>query len=258
MESPIKLISTDFDGTMHAENSATPVPLHLQEMIASLQQQGVKWVVNTGRDLPGLLYMMERARLSVKPDFLVVVEREIHTLNGHGYKAWDEWNRLCMKQQDELFARIRPRLPELVKWVHDHFDATIYQDEYSPFCLVAASNPDASLILDKLLEFFGDIPELTVVRNDIYARLSHARYNKGTSLGAVARHLNLESAQVLAAGDHYNDLPMLSREVAHWLIAPGNAIPEVKAAVKQQGGYVSTQACGQGLAEGLEYWLKRS
>jgi len=124
---------------MHAENSATPVPLQLQEMIASLQRQGVKWVVNTGRDLPGLLYMMEQARLTVKPDFLVVVEREIHTLNGHGYKAWDEWNRLCMKQQDELFARIRPRLPQLVNWVHDHFDATIYQDEYSPFCLVAAT-----------------------------------------------------------------------------------------------------------------------
>jgi hypothetical protein len=35
-ELPIKLISTDFDGTLHAEHEDPPVPHDLQELIASL------------------------------------------------------------------------------------------------------------------------------------------------------------------------------------------------------------------------------
>jgi hydroxymethylpyrimidine pyrophosphatase-like HAD family hydrolase len=61
---------------------------------------------------------------------------------------------------------------------------------------------------------------------------------------------------VLAAGDHLNDLPMLKREFAHYLVAPVNAIPEVKEVVAAQGGFVSTLSCGNGVAEGMEYHLR--
>ena len=77
-ELPIKLISTDFDGTLHADHEDPPVPLDLQQMIAALQARGAKWVINTGRDLSSLLETLGRARLRIKPDFLVVVEREIY------------------------------------------------------------------------------------------------------------------------------------------------------------------------------------
>src|SRR5689334_19446471 len=77
-ELPIKLISTDFDGTLHADHEDPPVPLDLQQMIANLQSRGAKWVINTGRDLSSLMESLGRARLCIKPDFLVVVEREIY------------------------------------------------------------------------------------------------------------------------------------------------------------------------------------
>src|SRR5256885_3594422 len=78
MSSPIKLISTDFDGTLFAEFENPPIPEHLQKLIGNLQSQGVLWVINTGRDMSGLMEALARAQISVKPDYLVLVEREIH------------------------------------------------------------------------------------------------------------------------------------------------------------------------------------
>jgi hydroxymethylpyrimidine pyrophosphatase-like HAD family hydrolase len=95
-----------------------------------------------------------------------------------------------------------------------------------------------------------------VVRNDIYARFSHAAYNKGTALAEIARLLGVAAEEIIAAGDHFNDLPMLSRRHAQWLIAPGNAVPCVKQAVLAAGGFVAEGLHGHGVAEGLAEILR--
>ena len=98
--------------------------------------------------------------------------------------------------------------------------------------------------------------QLTVVRNDVYARFSHVAYNKGTALAEISRRLGVNRMEVFAAGDHLNDLPMLKTEFANFLAAPQNAIAEVKAIVTRQRGFVSELHCGNGVAEGLEHHLK--
>src|SRR5688572_26131133 len=106
MALPIKLISTDFDGTLHADHDNPPVPLDLQALIADLQRQGAKWVINTGRDLSSVVEGIARARLSIRPDFLVTVEREVHFLDGSHYTSCEPWNAGCKRHHEELFARI--------------------------------------------------------------------------------------------------------------------------------------------------------
>src|SRR6266704_5331174 len=88
MNLPIKLISTDFDGTFFAEFENPPVPEELQRLIGQLQAAGTKWVINTGRDLSSLLETLARAHLSVSPDYLVVVEREIYVHEKSQYVGW--------------------------------------------------------------------------------------------------------------------------------------------------------------------------
>jgi hypothetical protein len=70
-------------------------------------------------------------------------------------------------------------------------------------------------------------------------------------LAELTRRLGLDSETVFAAGDHLNDLPMLSSEFARWLVAPSNAIPMVKEHVARQGGHVSDWTHGYAVAEGL-------
>src|SRR5689334_3509798 len=91
----IKLISTDFDGTLHADHEDPPVPHDLQELIGSLQVRGAKWVINTGRDLGSLMETLGRARLRIKPDYVVVVEREIYCHHDARYTDLPEWNDQC-------------------------------------------------------------------------------------------------------------------------------------------------------------------
>jgi HAD superfamily hydrolase (TIGR01484 family) len=252
---PIKLISTDFDGTIFAEFENPPISEKLQELISDLQSRGAKWAINTGRDMSSLMEALARSKISIQPDFLVLVEREIHRHDGIRYVGLEEWNNRCTQAHQKLFSRVLPDLPQLVDWVNARFRATVYEDAYSPFCLIAGNNRDADTISDYLDEYCRNIPDLVVMRNDVYARFSHAAFNKGTALAELSRQLGVSSAEVFAAGDHLNDLPMLSRTYAKWLVAPQNAIDPVKALIRKQKGFISDLPHGNGVADALERCL---
>jgi hypothetical protein len=258
MTLPIQLISTDFDGTLHAEFEDPPVPRDLQMLLGDLQRQGAPWIINTGRDLPSVMEGMARARLSIKPDYLVTVEREIYVHVDAQYVALEAWNQRCHEAHAALFRRIKSDLPRLVKWISQHYAATLYEDAYSPFCMIAENPAAASAIEAYLLEYCREVPELALVRNDVYARFSHKAFNKGTALGEIARRHGVLPDRTFAAGDHLNDLPMLSAEFARCVAAPDNAVPEVKETVRRLEGYVSHQPWGHGVARALEHYLNHA
>ncbi|PWU08508.1 MAG: hypothetical protein C5B50_29440 [Verrucomicrobia bacterium] len=255
MNGPIKLLSTDFDGTLFAEFENPPIPERLQALIARLQGNGVKWVINTGREMSSLLEALARAGVTIEPDYLVLVEREIHCHNDSRYVPLDKWNAACTGAHAELFARVHADLPRLVEWINARYHAKIYEDAYSPFCLIAGNNGDADVIHAYLNEYSQTVPGLVVVRNDVYARFSHAAFNKGTALAEVTRRIGLNADDVFAIGDHLNDLPMLSTAYARFLGAPSNAVDAVKEAVRSQNGFVSRLSHGNGVAESIEHFL---
>jgi hydroxymethylpyrimidine pyrophosphatase-like HAD family hydrolase len=256
MTLPFKLISTDFDGTIFAEFENPPIPLKLQKLIGDLQARGVKWVINTGRDMSSLMEALARAKISIQPDFLVLVEREIQIHDGVRYAGLEEWNRVCVRAHEELFTRVRADVPRITDWINARFHATVYADPYSPFCLIAGNNGDAETINAYLEDYCRTVPDLVPVRNDVYIRFSHEAFNKGTALEKLTQLLGLTSKDVFAAGDHLNDLPMLTRQYAEWLAAPQNALPCVKALVESQKGFVSEFSQGNGVADALSRVLQ--
>jgi hydroxymethylpyrimidine pyrophosphatase-like HAD family hydrolase len=252
---PIQLISTDFDGTMVSESETFLVAPRLQDLLRELQANGAHWVINTGRDFVSLSAALRQAQMTVAPDFLVLVEREIFVRKDGGFVGLEEWNGRCAADHNRLFAEVRGDVPQLAAWVRARFDARVYEDPWSPFCLVARCNEDADAILAYLEDYCREVPQLTVVRNDVYARFSHAGYSKGTALAEIARRLGVSTGRIFAAGDHLNDLSMLTRQRAAWLVAPANAVPAVKTAVLEQGGYISGQPHGHGVSDGLLWAL---
>jgi HAD superfamily hydrolase (TIGR01484 family) len=251
----LKLISTDFDGTLHDDLAEPPVPSALQALIGRLQGSGTKWIINTGRDLSALTACLEQAQLRVQPDYLVVVEREIYRRNNGAFEECQPWNRLCRQAHLDLFDRIGPRVPEINAWIRSRFQAMVFSDTYSPFCLVAASNADADAIMEYLETICRETPNLMVMRNDIYARFNHADYHKGSALAEIGRLEGVGPDAIFAAGDHLNDLPMLSSVYARYLMAPANAVGRVKLEVQRQQGYVSREPHGLGVLEALQFFL---
>ena len=255
MSLPIKLISTDFDGTLFSEFENPPIPHALQDLIREHQQGGAKWVINTGREMASLMEALARGGITVEPDYLILVEREIYSHHESQYKGLEDWNGGCTRAHAELFARLQPDLEGIYNWINSRFHARVYEDPYSPFCLIAGNNGDADVIHQYLDDYAKTIPGLTVVRNDVYARFSHAAYNKGTALAELTRRIGITRDHVFTAGDHLNDLPMLSQEFARCIAAPDNAVEAVKAQVRQQGGYVSKLTHGQGVFDALKYYM---
>lgn len=252
MPADIRLISTDFDGTIHEDFAHSPIPEALQARFAELQRRGVTWVINTGRDLSSLMESLGRAHCRVMPDYVVTVEREIHRhVKGH-YQSVEPWNSRCVSDHAAIFQEHAPALAGLMARLEERFDATFYDDVWSPICAIARSNEQMDAIQAELEAFAAAVPALTPVRNDVYVRLSHRDYSKGTALQEIQRQLGLTAAQTLAAGDHLNDLPMLRREVAEWLVTPANGLPPVKAQVAEHGGFLATRRCGDGFLEALE------
>jgi hydroxymethylpyrimidine pyrophosphatase-like HAD family hydrolase len=95
------------------------------------------------------------------------------------------------------------------------------------------------------------VPGFYYMRNTVYARFCHEDYSKGTALGELARLVGIGVHEIFAAGDHYNDLPMLDGRHARWVACPGNAVEAVKEQVQRVGGYVAKGACSVGLLEAL-------
>jgi len=255
MSAPIKLISTDFDGTLFAEFENPPIPRELLRLISELQQQGAKWVINTGREMSSLMESLARANIAVEPDYLVLVEREIHYHDYAKYAPLEDWNASCTRTHADLFALVEPALPRLTADINRRFHASLYEDAYSPLCLIARDNLQMDGIHALLNAFCETIPNLTVVRNDVYARFSHKDFNKGSALGEIARRLGIDRGEVFAIGDHLNDLPMLSREYARFIAAPSNAIALVKETMQRAEGFISRHPHRHGVADAIKYYV---
>ncbi len=74
-------------------------------------------------------------------------------------------------------------------------------------------------------------------------------------MAELARLIDVPRENIFAAGDHHNDISMLNGQVAAMPACPANAIEEVKAAVREAGGYVAKREHGAGVREALLHFL---
>jgi hydroxymethylpyrimidine pyrophosphatase-like HAD family hydrolase len=77
-------------------------------------------------------------------------------------------------------------------------------------------------------------------------------------LGELSSLLALQANNILAIGDHYNDLSMLDGHVASMVACPSNALSEVKAIVQKAKGRISQYEAGEGTAEAIHFYHQKS
>lgn len=248
----VRLLSTDFDGTVHEDVVRPGIPQALQRKIESLQRAGVTWVINTGRDLPNLRHSLEQPDIRVRPDYVVAVEREIYRCVGHGeYVPVEPWNCACTEDHADLFTELGGPLDQLKDHLRATYEAHFYEDTYSPICVVARDNDQMDEIEGTVRTSLRPFPLSQVVRNSIYMRLAHHGYTKGTALAEIQRLLGVGAEHTVVAGDHLNDLPMMHPTFGRHLIAPSNSVPPIVEQVRAHGGFLATRPAGLGTLEGL-------
>ena len=251
---PIKLLSTDFDGTLVAHDSDPVLHLPCMELIGEMQNAGAVWAINTGRSVELLESGLLDFDFPIRPDFILTSERDVFRPSQNGGDAWEpfgDWNERCAREHTELFNTAQSVLAEVVGFVSQKTKARLIYHSQGIEGLVAESEDEMDRITKFIDKARAKQPKFNYQRNTIYLRFCHADYHKGAALAELSRLLEIPREQIFAAGDHHNDISMLDGRYAKFSSCPANAIPEVKATVRQAGGYVSQNECGAGVYEAL-------
>lgn len=254
---PDRLLCFDFDGTLVDSARGEPIEPELERRIAELRENGAAWVVNTGRTLEFALEGLHAHGFNIEPDFLIVEETALLHQPDGSWSPLGDWverrdlaHREVEERGREFFHAVRTRVerqPGAEYLSRDRApDEIISQDE--------AQMDRFSEFIDMVREDLG-MPDISYQRNGIYLRFGHCDFCKGATLRELSLVLGLGPERVFAAGDNHNDLTMLSRENAHAIACPSNALPIVRDSVREQGGFVASRPHGHGLLEALTFFF---
>ena len=116
MPAEIKLLSTDFDGTLVARTGGPVLDRQCMERIRELQMAGAVWVINTGRSVDLLESGLTDFAVPFRPDFILTSERDVFrpSRNGGAWEAFGDWNERCARDHRELFSAASSVLAEVV------------------------------------------------------------------------------------------------------------------------------------------------
>jgi hydroxymethylpyrimidine pyrophosphatase-like HAD family hydrolase len=246
------LLSTDFDGTILDHDSTGPMaPEFFDWIIQERKRRRVVWAINTGRDWDSLRTELDRREVPFFPEWVILIEREIHRVANRSLIGQSDWNRRCHDVHAELFHRADVMLEQMRRDLGRFEGLQIIRDVGSPLGLIAASEEQAAEVHLALEPLYQAHPDLHAVRNSVYFRFAHVDYHKGSCLALIQAEEQIPPERTIAAGDNLNDLPMLDRRYAHHLICPSNSLPEVKDQVLAHGGFIASLPSDKGIVEGL-------
>ena len=253
----IRLLSTDFDGTLVSRVNEPVLDRQCMELIRDLQKAGALWAINTGRSVDLLESGLADFDFPFRPDFILTSERHVFRpgTNGEKWEPFGNWNERVARDHAELFSSAHSILAEVVDFVTQKTKARLLYDSEGLEGLVAETDQE----LDRITEFIERArerePKFHYQRNTVYLRFCHADYHKGAALAELARLIEVPRENIFAAGDHHNDISMLDGKVAALPACPANAIEEVKSAVRDAGGYVAEKNHGAGVHEAISHFL---
>jgi len=259
MRSQIRLLSTDFDGTLVAHDDNPVLDPDCMQLIGQLQQTGATWAINTGRSVELLESGLLDFEFPIHPDFILTSEREVfrRAQNGGGkWEAFGDWNDRCARAHVELFTSAESVLSEIVDFIKQNTNARVLYLGERVEGIVAQSEEE----MDRIAQFIDKArrrqPQFNYQRNTLYLRFCHADYHKGAALGELSRLIQIPREHIFAAGDHHNDLSMLDGRFAAMPACPANAIDEVKQAVRAAAGYVGVREYGAGVYDALLHFTE--
>ncbi|MFL6588970.1 MAG: HAD family hydrolase [Chthoniobacterales bacterium] len=260
MAASIRLLSTDFDGTLVAHGADPILDEQCMTAIEALQGDGALWAINTGRSVDLLESGLTDFEFPIHPDFILTSERDIFRpgTNGEKWEPFGDWNERVAREHAELFHSAKAVLAEVVDFVTQKTKARLLYHRAGLEGLVAESEEELQRVTEFIDRARSKHPNFHYQRNTVYLRFCHADYHKGSALAELSRLLEIPREQIFAAGDHHNDISMLDGRFAKYPACPANAIPEVKEAVRSARGYVAAKNHGAGVNEALLHFANLS
>jgi hydroxymethylpyrimidine pyrophosphatase-like HAD family hydrolase len=253
------LISLDFDGTIlnyeHPDGLIDPVVI---DTLNALAGSGITWCANSGRELHDQVAVVTRARqqgLTHPPAAYICTETTVHLDAGGALVSLEPWNRNAHATLRAFHARVQHTLGPQLETIRHSFTPTLFLvDELFTAFLLEDHTIAANQLAPLLEESLTGLDNVLISRNGGWVAVHHTQLGKGHALQAYADHAGYAASEILAIGDHHNDLPKLATGVAGHVGCPANAISAVQDAVRQAGGLVADQPTAAGTAAIIQAW----
>ena len=250
------LLAMDYDGTLRAADLDDPTPIDpgFFGLMQRLRSRGVRWGVNTGRDLP--YFLEDFADVApFLPDFICTCERYVYMADEEGrLQPLAEHNEEADRATSELRSAITAPYAEFMEALRRRFTNLHWRfSAHDPLSIEAEDVDTMNLLADLIDPFLGVWENVVMQRAGRYMRLADIRYNKGTALQCVARRWNVPDDSVAMVGDGHNDLDMFRAFPRGFRAAPGEAHPEVLEFLQAHGGYIAPRG---GVMQALQHWRK--
>lgn len=256
---PIRLLCLDFDGTIMTYEE-TPAAIHpaVVRALNAAAALGIAWCTNSGRTAEDQQDVLGRARdrgLVHLPAALLCGERLIFRRDREDYVAHEPWNTTVREQARRLHETVRralaPVLPELRERFAPEFH---WGDEYTAF-LMADVEQRPQRCFERLRDVLAPLPDAVVLRNGGWVNILPRMAGKGNVLREYARAASYRPDEILAVGDHQNDLSMLDGGPARHCGCPADAYPEILATVRTAGGKVADIPGPGGTLQVMRHYL---
>src|SRR6188768_515750 len=139
MPAQIRLLSTDFDGTLVAHDSDPVFDIRCMQLIQELQDDGAIWAINTGRSVHLLETGLIDFAFPARPDFILTSERDVFrpARNGGRWEPYGDWNTRVARDHAELFASASAVLAEVLDFVQHKTRARVLYERDSVEGLIA-------------------------------------------------------------------------------------------------------------------------
>lgn len=256
---PIRLVCTDFDGTLFDGTPNADDLLALKRALAALGNlHGTRWAIVTGRPLPDLLPVLGMfMSYGLFPDFGVVADALIYRRNAlGGMSPFRWWNAKVAFRRHTLFRRHSYRVGQWRDEMMALFPGAADRSRQPVDLWLQFPDEDSAAEAETELHRKTDSlhGRFLVFRWGCEVFLAPAAGTKGEAVRRLGRHLRIPHQDIFAVGDGPNDLPMLRGGVVGMPACVGNAASKVREVVGQGGGYVAKGECLAGVLEALYFY----
>ncbi len=260
------LIAMDLDSTLLDWNDGrSAISKRCKVALKKAALAGIQIVIATGRTLREVALELQSHNLpfgNPVPHFVIPLEKYCYRIvNGQPQEdeALARWNRERWEEARHVVEDIV--LPQATEWLQKLKELGLPPNRWvldtraGWLSTVYETVEDARKAEAVLRQWARPFPELTVNRNAVFVGFIPKHGTKGKALQFLASYLDIPYHRVMAIGDSINDLDMLNGVYGFFPVAVANAEPDIKAAVQQAGGMITSQPASDGVAEAIEWAL---
>jgi hydroxymethylpyrimidine pyrophosphatase-like HAD family hydrolase len=236
----LKLICLDLDGTaldFDARHLWLADPL--VDVLNAAGRRGIAWCTNSGRGYQNQLGLIQACRpLDNMPVALLSGERFIHWLEPR-FQPHEPFNSLMQERMKALYPRVVAAVTPHKERLRAEYEFNYEHDIDLIIGWNLVSQQQAPALVADLEGILAGVPDAQVLRNGAWVVINHRAAGKGVVLREVCDRLKISRENVLAIGDHLNDLDMLDGRAAAHTGCPADAHEDLQATVRAAGGIIS-------------------